>query len=529
MAEQWRYRVLGQEFGPVSLEALQDLLRSGTLGADDEVARESDPWRPAATVAGLSQSAEPDSTPLSDDLAAMLESVGDPGEAAGAPAAMSRATWYCRTLGEELGPFEFDRLLGMVRDGELSPTDEIRRGGDGRWERADAIVGLFSTESPDGEHESPGGADEAGWYVEAGKAAQGPLSFDELKRRVVEGSLGERDRVREGANGRWLRAATVVGLFDHRVQARSITGQAELAAKELANAGSGSGSKADVAATNPEAAATATSQEAASPETPPRNPQEDRWSNFFEKVEQREQKKWNRLPQQTSPAAPAGAASSAAEPAKAAPAESVESPAAPVAAPPPPIAPPQLTPTPKSQPSGPAFVAPPKPRRSLQMPSLGLGGLFERMKESGSGINVKSLALLGIAALALAAMYVPWPFGSVAGSEQYAEIARLWDRTVELYESKAGTEAWSALQQEALPIMDAAQEQLAPVVDREGRNAPLAQHLLWMVDSREKNGPTKSDGFLRKILNAGPAADEKDLRSAVSTMRDVHRYAPDNG
>jgi len=51
--------------------------------------------------------------------------------------------WDCKILGEELGPFSFQDLVDLVRNGNLARDDLVRRHGTTDWGRADAVIGLF--------------------------------------------------------------------------------------------------------------------------------------------------------------------------------------------------------------------------------------------------------------------------------------------------------------------------------------------------------------------------------------------------
>ncbi|NUQ64606.1 MAG: DUF4339 domain-containing protein [Pirellulales bacterium] len=54
--------------------------------------------------------------------------------------------WFCRVLGEELGPLEFGDLRRMVRSGTLREDDRVRRETAREWTRADSVIGLFREE-----------------------------------------------------------------------------------------------------------------------------------------------------------------------------------------------------------------------------------------------------------------------------------------------------------------------------------------------------------------------------------------------
>ena len=54
--------------------------------------------------------------------------------------------WFCRVLGEELGPLEFRNLREMVQAGTLREDDRVRRELAREWVRADSVIGLFHQE-----------------------------------------------------------------------------------------------------------------------------------------------------------------------------------------------------------------------------------------------------------------------------------------------------------------------------------------------------------------------------------------------
>lgn len=453
----WRYRIWGQEFGPVSGETLCELIGDGHLGPDDEIQDGTGAWlavkdRPDLKAASLGRGRDGDAeVPLESGLAQLLESVSqrDAGAASTRASNQKGAQWYCRTLGEELGPFGFEELLAMVREGGLSPSDELRQG-TGDWEQAGSIIGLFA--------EAPA--------APVGETSV-PLALSPQRRAITPDPSGTRT-------------------------------PAPAKAPETAPAENGA------------------PQEASA---------EDKWAGFFDAVEAKEQKRSRTFvaaPAQDSTAEQKGSVGSAASMPvpKSAPSMQATTASAPAISPQ------------ASSPAASVFV--PTPRsRSLSMPSLGVGSLVDKITGAFSGgegkPSGKSLAILAAAVVILGVLYIPWPFGGKPGAEEYVQVEAIWNKVKELYESDAGDDAWRALYDESQPILDAAQEKLAPIVEKHGRNEPLAQHLLWMVDSHQKKGPTKADGFLRKVLAAGRGADDELLRNAASVMRDVEAYAPDDG
>ena len=51
--------------------------------------------------------------------------------------------WFCKVLGQEVGPVGFRDLVEMVRAGTLKEGDAVRRQGTSEWTRARDVIGLF--------------------------------------------------------------------------------------------------------------------------------------------------------------------------------------------------------------------------------------------------------------------------------------------------------------------------------------------------------------------------------------------------
>ncbi len=51
--------------------------------------------------------------------------------------------WFCKVLGQEIGPVGFPDLVEMVRSGTLKEADPIRRDAATEWIRAEEVIGLF--------------------------------------------------------------------------------------------------------------------------------------------------------------------------------------------------------------------------------------------------------------------------------------------------------------------------------------------------------------------------------------------------
>ncbi|REJ93923.1 MAG: DUF4339 domain-containing protein [Planctomycetota bacterium] len=165
MSQQWYYRFLDQDIGPVAFETLRGLAAGGSLDANDLVRKDTDnEWRTVESVGGiLPDDADADDLEqmLSDapgeaDLDAMMPDVPDLDSmlAPSAPStesnsrSASRGDCYCRLLGQELGPMPLEELIHLAEDGELSATDEVKIGGESEWVPAESVVGLIPKAKP---------------------------------------------------------------------------------------------------------------------------------------------------------------------------------------------------------------------------------------------------------------------------------------------------------------------------------------------------------------------------------------------
>ena len=251
MADQWHYRMLGEEFGPVPEETLRDLIADGTLGALDDVRRDGESeWIKAQTLASASAAESPsipDEAAVGDELEAMLAGAASTSRPAAASSSASgdgmdldsllapstphtgrkaeASDWYYRVGGRRFGPVNFDTLFERAAAGEFTRYDEIKAPGDSDWVEAQTLVGLFPAEDVDLDSliadEKPMPAASATkkkkvkelWYYRVLNQEMGPVDFDGLFDLVVEGNLRPDDDIREQREAEWRRAESLVGLF----------------------------------------------------------------------------------------------------------------------------------------------------------------------------------------------------------------------------------------------------------------------------------------------------------------------------
>jgi GYF domain 2 len=53
--------------------------------------------------------------------------------------------WFCKIMGEEWGPMSQQELVAVARRGRLTRDDNVKRGDQGTWVRAEVVRGLFNS------------------------------------------------------------------------------------------------------------------------------------------------------------------------------------------------------------------------------------------------------------------------------------------------------------------------------------------------------------------------------------------------
>ncbi len=268
MAEQWYYRMFGQDFGPVSFDELKQLAELGSISADDEVRQSSAAaWSAAGSVTalGLSTSSGPKS---------ILATIA---EAPVQPAPSGANDWYYKFHGQEMGPIGFEEIVAFAEQGQLEASDEVRLGASGKWRRVGSIGRLVAvlpyhepavpepmpikqkSEAQPAPAVAPASlvvataptasspivqipdeglikaqasytaTDQAArtlvswalapnvdptWWGWIGGVERGPIGFVQIYELAVSGQLQASDYVKNGMYGQYVHAANVPGLFN---------------------------------------------------------------------------------------------------------------------------------------------------------------------------------------------------------------------------------------------------------------------------------------------------------------------------
>ena len=385
-AEEWFYKLLGQEVGPTSHDDIVEQIQLGSLQGEDlvRVGREGS-WQPLSSY---------------QQFTALLAQM------------KPKPEWYCRILGQVLGPMMFDELQHMAVSSSLNADDEVRFGESGPWQRAQQTRELkfqvapatkapvkLSTHAPFGE-----AARRKEWYYEILGQQLGPISFEELAKAVADGSLQLEDKARRGNTAAWGLVLNVPGLIS--VEQKS----AYLAAKQAA---------ARPKPVAPTAAGLAPSSTMPAPPNGPVSPGQ---------------------------VTPAGAIPT---PAAKAPSASSSSSATPVQ---PPAPKPTVAATAPSlpPPSSPPRTPPPPPPMPMNRPASSAATFRPPAKRGSSGgrlkINPKILgAIVGVLLLGGAILAMPMlgiSFGGQPGLKEYAKVKVIWEEAQSLQKKNAGFSDW---------------------------------------------------------------------------------------
>ena len=220
MAQDWYYKLLGEETGPVTFEALRELARDGHLTVDDEVRTSTSSWKQVAHVPSLYVEGTVEEPELATDmdldmllapsssmpvkLSAKREAQRAAVAAASAPPAAPVVEWYYKVLGQEMGPTSPKEIIQQIKDGSLQGDDTVRLGRHGAWQ----TLAQTSQFGPTVAQTRP----QPEWYCRVLGQELGPMTFDELQAMAKSNSLQADDEVRHGATEPWQNADRTRGL-----------------------------------------------------------------------------------------------------------------------------------------------------------------------------------------------------------------------------------------------------------------------------------------------------------------------------
>ncbi len=153
--DNWYYRMLGAEFGPVTLNELIELAKSETLSRDDEVRFGTNgAWRRAGSMgqlmAHMASGAHLEAVARTAG-SSLVQEQSDARSTRTTNSAISfqirvpeKAGWYYKVFGDEFGPISIDELIEVARSHTLSSNDEVRFGATGAWRKARSIGQLMA-------------------------------------------------------------------------------------------------------------------------------------------------------------------------------------------------------------------------------------------------------------------------------------------------------------------------------------------------------------------------------------------------
>jgi Zn-dependent protease with chaperone function len=193
-AEGWYWGDGEQRHGPLSLEELRGLARSGLLRREHLVWKKGMPdWTPAGQI--------------SDLFPARPEPVAR-------PAVQPDDLWYYGDGDQRHGPVSTEELKGLATSGQLQPDDLVWKRGMAEWSPAGQIEGLFPTQSELPDQAGVPSAD--AWYWFDGYRRYGPLSLGELRGFVQSGVLRRDQLVWKKGTPDSIPAGQVEDLFPAR-------------------------------------------------------------------------------------------------------------------------------------------------------------------------------------------------------------------------------------------------------------------------------------------------------------------------
>ena len=126
---------------------------------------------------------------------------------------------YVRIRGRVQGPFDKEKLRGLVKRGQLSRMHEVSPDGND-WKPASEYQELFATEARQAAQQSEPVSkedqpveQEAVWYYSVNGVQAGPVTFEQLQSQAAPGHLSSDDLVWKEGMKDWVPGAAVPGLL----------------------------------------------------------------------------------------------------------------------------------------------------------------------------------------------------------------------------------------------------------------------------------------------------------------------------
>jgi hypothetical protein len=502
MAEQWYYRFLDQEMGPVDLSTLRTLAADGAIAHADEVRCGADgDWSPAESIEGLFPKAAE-----AGDLLGML-STEDAAPAVSSSPRARGTNCYCRLHDVEIGPLSYEQIAAMAAAGRLTPQDQVRLETKAEWIEAGSIVGLFAADET--KSDASAAADEPNldlnvlldskelelappgatsvpddgtrvWYCKVLGHEMGPSTFEEVHAMIADGQLSRTDLLRHGRRGDWVPADSIVGLFP---EAETPVGEFEPEADATeSDADEDDGYKFDFADFVGDTAAAKSNR----PQSRKHKSRKGRGTPGRTDPERSRPA----APREVRPAQtnrPAVEAAAIDRPTPATQPPSLPRAPRPITTAPAPYSPPAAVRTsmPAVPSARPVPVAAPKQRRALGNPFAGVGsavaglfrsvgGLFGSLGGGGGlGQNWKPMVAAVVLAAVAYLIYFGSPFSSSRAPEIYDETLAIWEEANRLKESSG---EWSGFKAKTMPRVEQLKKELTEEASSKDR---LMQLMLY--------------------------------------------------
>ncbi len=123
--------------------------------------------------------------------------------------------WFCQINGQERGPFTASQLRRLVAEGELGPSDTVRKESMVEWVLAAGVKGLFA-DSPSSNNEQ---TTEQAWYVRVAGRQLGPFFCNQLIALIQQQLVRAEHYVQYGDSGPWQPVRDVKGLSKYAASA----------------------------------------------------------------------------------------------------------------------------------------------------------------------------------------------------------------------------------------------------------------------------------------------------------------------